>query len=154
MPTDAGPPRSSPPKGRVVPRAVVLAVLTVGDGYALQLRDDRPDVASPGHWALFGGAVQDGETAMEAIRREVGEELGLDVAWWHELWTVRCAVPFWGAEVPHHVFASDVTAMWDRHVLGEGQAAAVFPISALPRPMEPLVIALLERYHAVVRGRR
>jgi 8-oxo-dGTP diphosphatase len=154
MPTDAGPPRSSAPPARVVPRAVVLAILTVGDAYALQHRDERPDVASPGHWALFGGAVQDGETAVAAIRREIGEELGLDVERWRDLWTVRCAVPFWGAEVPHHIYAADVTAVWERHVLGEGQAAAVFPISALPRPMEPLVIALLERYHASVRGRR
>ena len=153
MPTDAGPPRPAPVvRPRVVPSAVVLAILTVGDAYALQLRDDRPDVASPGHWALFGGAVQEGESAAAAIRREIREELGLDVERWRELWTVRCTVPFWNAEVPHHVYAADVTAVWDRHVLGEGQAAAVFPISSLPRPMEPLVITALERYHALARG--
>jgi len=155
MPTDAGPPRSSrAPRARIVPRAVVLAILTVGDGYALQLRDERPDVASPGYWALFGGAVQDGESTVAAIRREIGEELGLDVERWRELWTVRCQVPFWDAEVPHHVYAADVTSVWERHVLGEGQAAAVFPISALPEPMEPLVITLLQRYHASVREHR
>ena len=40
---------------------VALAILTVGDGYALQHRDDIPSIAAAGHWALFGGTVADGE---------------------------------------------------------------------------------------------
>lgn len=126
---------------------IVLAVLTVGGGYALQLRDDVPTVASPGHWALFGGSVNDGETPAAAIRREIREELGLDVAGWRPLWRIRYFVPFWGTDVSHAIFAADVTHAWSDHRLGEGQATGVFPIDALPRPMEPIVAALLERYH-------
>lgn len=132
---------------RHVPAAIVLAVLRVAGRYALQLRDDRPDVASPGHWGLFGGGIDGEETPQAAIRREIREELGLDVAEWQELWRVRYYVPFWDEEVLHVIFAADVSEAWARHVLREGQATGVFAIDDLPRPMEPIVMALLERYH-------
>lgn len=130
-----------------VPPAIVLAVLTVAEGYALQLRDDLPTVASPGHWALFGGSVDRGETPEVAIRREIREELGLDITAWRELWRIRYYVPFWDAEVRHVIFAADVTSAWSHHILREGQATRVFPIDDLPHPMVPVVAALLERYH-------
>ena len=38
---------------------IALAILTVAGGYALQLRDNIPTIASPGHWALFGGSIDD-----------------------------------------------------------------------------------------------
>jgi len=135
----------------VVPPAVVLAILTVGDRYVLQHRDDDLRVASPGCWALFGGGLHDGETPLEAIRREINEELDLDLAGWRELWRVRYFVPFWGAPVPHSIFDADVTSVWHRHVLREGQGAGVFSITELPQPMEAIVIALLERHHGQVR---
>jgi 8-oxo-dGTP pyrophosphatase MutT (NUDIX family) len=126
---------------------VALAILRVGGLYALQHRDNRPDVASPGFWALFGGSVDGNETPLAAIRREILEELALDVTEWHELWRVRYFVPLRDAEVLHHIFAADVTDIWTWHVLHEGQAAGLFPIEGLPHPMEPVVVALLERYH-------
>jgi 8-oxo-dGTP pyrophosphatase MutT (NUDIX family) len=132
--------------------AVALALLRVGGLYALQLRDNRPDVASPGCWALFGGSIDGDETPLAAIRREIREELALDVTEWHALWRVRYYVPLRDAEVLHHIFAADVTDIWARHVLHEGQEAGLFPIDHLPHPMEPVVVALLERYHARVRG--
>jgi 8-oxo-dGTP pyrophosphatase MutT (NUDIX family) len=139
----------------VVPPAVVLAILTVDEGYVLQHRDDDPRVASPGCWALFGGGLHEGETFLEAIRREINEELDLDVPAWRELWRVRHFVPFWGAPVLHAIFDADVTAVWHHHVLHEGQATGVFSIAALPQPMEAVVTALLERHHAQIhRGRR
>jgi 8-oxo-dGTP pyrophosphatase MutT (NUDIX family) len=134
---------------RVPPRCVALAVLTVADGYALQHRDDLPTIAAPGCWGLFGGSVGDDETPVAAIRREIREELDLDLdlGHWRELWRVLYVVPFWGEPVHHVVFAADITGCWHRHVLGEGQGTGVFPIDALPEPMEPVVIAMLQRYH-------
>ena len=131
---------------------VVLAILTVAGRYALQLRDDIPTIALPGHWSLFGGSIDTGETPLAAVRREIREELSLDVPDWRELWRVTYFVPYWDAIVPHRVFAADVTDVWERHVLREGQEAAVFPIDRLPEPMPPIAHALLERYHAQKRG--
>jgi 8-oxo-dGTP diphosphatase len=139
------------PKAVAIPSTVALAILTVGEGYALQLRDDLPTIASPGRWALFGGSLHEGEPPAQGIRREIIEELGLDTSDWRQLWTVRYYDAFWDAVVPLVIFATDVTMSWRRHVLREGQRAAVFRIEELPEPMDPIVSALLERYHDQVR---
>ena len=128
--------------------------MTVAGQYALQLRDDRPDIAAPGHWALFGGSLDGDETPRLAVRREIREELALEVTDWRELWRVRYYVTFRGAEVLHFIFAADVTDVWARHALHEGQAAGLFSIDRLPRPMESVVVALLERYHDQERSER
>ncbi len=46
--------------------------------YLMQLRDDIPRIAYPGHWCLFGGAVEPGEDNLAGMRRELIEELGFD----------------------------------------------------------------------------
>lgn len=54
----------------------VCALIVLEDGrYLMQMRDDRPGVFFPGHWGLFGGAVERGETPEEALQRELAEEL-------------------------------------------------------------------------------
>lgn len=54
----------------------VAAILVVDDGrYLMQLRDDKPGIFYPGHWGLFGGAVEPGEDPVGALRRELNEEL-------------------------------------------------------------------------------
>lgn len=54
----------------------VAAIITVEDGrYLLQLRDDIPRIFYPGHWGCFGGAVGPEESGLEALQRELAEEL-------------------------------------------------------------------------------
>jgi len=57
----------------------VAAVLVLDDGrYLLQQRDDLARIWYPGHWGCFGGAVDEGEEPVTALRRELQEELELD----------------------------------------------------------------------------
>jgi 8-oxo-dGTP pyrophosphatase MutT (NUDIX family) len=54
----------------------------------MQLRDDRPDVHLGGHWGLFGGSVEPGESFAEALLRELREELAFvprRYAWFTEI---------------------------------------------------------------------
>jgi 8-oxo-dGTP pyrophosphatase MutT (NUDIX family) len=54
----------------------VAAIVTVEDGrYLMQLRDDIPRIFYPGHWGCFGGAVGPGEDGLDALQRELAEEL-------------------------------------------------------------------------------
>lgn len=59
----------------------VAAIITVDDGrYLVQLRDDKAGIFYPNHWGLFGGAVEPGEDPVDALSRELHEELDLKPA--------------------------------------------------------------------------
>ena len=60
------------------PRPAVGAVVLDGGGRLLVVRRRNPPAA--GRWSLPGGSVEPGETVREAVRREVAEETGLEVA--------------------------------------------------------------------------
>jgi 8-oxo-dGTP pyrophosphatase MutT (NUDIX family) len=57
------------------------AVIRTDDGrYLMQLRNRDRDIWYPGHWGCFGGAVDQGEGPFEALRRELREELELEIS--------------------------------------------------------------------------
>ena len=57
----------------------MLPIVTDDGRLLLHHRDDKPGIQHPGCWAGFGGAVEEGESVEEALRREVLEETGLVV---------------------------------------------------------------------------
>lgn len=64
----------------MVPADAVAALLMLEGGrYILQLRDPKPEIFYPDHWGCFGGAVSDGESPVEALRRELREELEFEM---------------------------------------------------------------------------
>jgi 8-oxo-dGTP pyrophosphatase MutT (NUDIX family) len=65
-------------EGQLVPSCAAVALIVLDDGrYLLQLRDQKPGIFYPGHWGLFGGAMEPGESPQAAMTRELEEELGL-----------------------------------------------------------------------------
>ena len=108
-------------------RHVASVMLVNRRGHVLlQQRDDRPDLAYAGHWTLFGGQVEDGETPEECIRRELKEELDLDLS--VEYWTtVECAARTTAETVVHnHLYVGKMTHSIEELTLYEGAAMAYF----------------------------
>lgn len=61
---------------RLNPGNAAVALLVLEDGrYVMQLRDNIPNIFYPGHWGCFGGAVDPGESSLQALKRELREEL-------------------------------------------------------------------------------
>ena len=66
--------------GPLKPADAVAALLVLDDGrYVMQLRDTLPNIFYPNHWGCFGGAVDAGERPLEALRRELREELEYEI---------------------------------------------------------------------------
>ena len=126
-----------------------IAILRVGERFPLQLRDDRPDIPAPGCWGLFSGTIEPSETGAEAMRREIHEELALELpelpvfcfAFWQE------HNSFFGTSLCLEAFECDVAPFWGSHRLLEGQSVALFEWDELPLDrMALLSRAILERW--------
>ena len=65
-------------EGRLTPADAAVALIVVDETrYLMQLRDQKAGIFYPGHWGLFGGGVDEGETPERALMRELAEELQL-----------------------------------------------------------------------------
>jgi 8-oxo-dGTP pyrophosphatase MutT (NUDIX family) len=105
------------------------ALLVLEDGrYLLQLRDDKPGIWYPGHWGCFGGAADPGEDAAATLRRELREELALEVRdpqWFtrfvfdlRAIGSTECRRDYFVVPVTHEALATCI--------LGEGAAFRAF----------------------------
>ena len=67
--------------GSLTPANAVVAIIVVDEtSYLMQLRDQKPNIFYPGHWGLFGGAIEANEDPTVALKRELEEELRLDIS--------------------------------------------------------------------------
>lgn len=124
------------------------AVLLVSGKYILQLRDDIPGISAPGQWALFGGRIVDGETPIDAVKREVFEELVIRPAHFNLLRPIDYYDPFERTVVRTWFFWADVTDVWAEHRLQEGKDVKAFDYENLQGLVIPSVMKeLIERFH-------
>jgi 8-oxo-dGTP pyrophosphatase MutT (NUDIX family) len=103
------------------------AVLLLDGQYILQLRDNKPDIAAPGQWTLFGGMIADAETPLKSIQREIFEELSLQPKEFQYLWFIDHISEFHQQWIRSWFFSADVKDVWPQHKLMEGQGVGIFP---------------------------
>ena len=96
--------------------AVALAMLHRDEQWLLQLRDDVETIIHPGYWGLFGGHLEPGETAEEAVQRELEEEIS---------WSPSAPLKPWFSDASGtrvvHVFRGALTVPTTDLHLKEGQ---------------------------------
>jgi 8-oxo-dGTP pyrophosphatase MutT (NUDIX family) len=103
----------------------VAALISMGSQYLLQHREDRQDISYPNCWGLFGGACEDGEGAAEALRRELLEELNLEVLRYQPLLTCTYDLWFEDRRTRKAFFSVELSEVQaGKLVLGEGQGMA------------------------------
>lgn len=93
---------------------VAIAILHRDGKFLMQLRDDIPGIIYPGHWGLFGGHIEPGESADTAVHRELLEEIG---------YTATNLTPFGRYDddkVIRHVYQGQLEVELSALVLSEG----------------------------------
>jgi 8-oxo-dGTP pyrophosphatase MutT (NUDIX family) len=94
-------------------------------------------------WDLPGGAMKRGEEPLNAARREMHEELGIDSARWAELGTVQGI--FHHRRDTIYAFRADVDSPRLELDLGELQTASWFSACDLPPRLAPYVLPIVGR---------
>ena len=82
--------------------------------FLMQLRDQVPNIVFPGHWGLFGGHLEPGETPEVALKRELQEEIGYSVSQCQKFGCYNTS------KVIRHVFYSPLSVSIQELVLTEG----------------------------------
>ena len=107
------------------PQGVSAILINPQGQVLLQQRDDNPAIRYPGHWSLFGGTIEDDESADEAVAREVQEEIDF------ELRNFGLFREFVQNNKREFAYAGELTAGLDELTLREGQGMNFFYPSQL-----------------------
>ncbi len=98
---------------------VAIAILEGEGKFLLQLRDDLPHILYPGHWGLFGGHIEPGETPEQGLKRELWEEISYEVV---APQLFRC---YTGDQIVRYVYYSPLTVPVQNLIQKEGQDLAL-----------------------------
>ena len=130
------------------PVDVAVGVLIDGEGRFLMTSRPTGKVYAD-HWEFPGGKLEVGETVAQALRRELNEELGIDIGRAHP-WQVEMV------DYPHALVRLHFCKVYEwagEFEMREGQAMAWEQLPVQVRPVLPGTIPVLrwfaeERQHA------
>ena len=129
------------------PIDVAVGVLIDGEGRFLMTSRPTGKVYAD-HWEFPGGKLESGETVAQALRRELNEELGIDIGEAHP-WQVEIV------DYPHALVRLHFCKVYEwagEFEMREGQAMAWQQLPVTVRPVLPGTIPVLrwfaqERQH-------
>ena len=144
---------------KTVKPEVALAVLERNGRWLLQLRDDQQTIIHPGHWGLFGGHLEQGEQASEAVRRELMEEIN---------WSPQEPLSPWfrndsGQRIVH-IYRGKLNVPVEQLCLKEGQDLQLVTVKAIQsgriwsqklretRPIVPGLMIVYQRWMDIKNG--
>ena len=128
-------------------RKVVKAIIYNEGKYLLQLRDNKPSISYPNVWSLFGGEIEKGESKIDALIREIKEEIGWEPD------NVNYITKSINYEDKCYIFYyhTHFNANFEKLVLGEGQEMKWFTIEETQKIIHTIdsvkAIKYFDKYH-------
>lgn len=116
------------------PANAAAAIISLkNERYLMQLRDNIENIFYPGHWGVFGGAIEHNETPEECLFRELEEELNLKNITLNPLTVSTLDFRYCGLGIiERHFFYTEIPdTLLPSLVLGEGREMRVFSSSEL-----------------------
>ena len=102
------------------PPGADIIILNSQKQVLLVLRDDKPSIPFPNTWALLGGYLEPNESPEAAIRRELREEIALEVT------ELKFFKYYSWKECDEYIFWHQIDLDLDKIKLNEGQRLAYF----------------------------
>lgn len=94
----------------IVPHKIIGVAVVWNDQNQILIDRRRPEGTLGGLWEFPGGKIEPGETVKECIRREIKEELGIEINVGEHLITIDYTYP--------HLQVT-LTVHWCKHLSGE-----------------------------------
>ena len=103
--------------------------------YLFVLRDDKPTIPNPNCWGLIGGGIEKGEEPIEALKREVKEEIGIELYDIKEIIVLEVSLTVNGKTktVVGHVFLAHTDVESKDIKLKEGQRVEYFTLDEIQK---------------------
>ena len=120
---------------KIFEKGKVAAVMLINPNKQILmcLRDDKPDIPYPNTWGLIGGHLEGRETPIQALKREVKEEINIDIK------DVKYLDKFDdGVGNVVYVFKSKIDKKSNEITLNEGQRLEFFDLNILIKQKVPL----------------
>ncbi len=120
--------------------------------FLFHLRDNDPNIPNPNKWSLFGGGIEKDESPEEALKREVLEEIGIEIDSISLIETIPITQKVKEKEFPIKIYLFKAETKNNQITkLTEGKEAAWFNIDEiLEKDLVPNLKLLLEKHSGVL----
>jgi len=117
----------------------VLLICTTTNRFLLGQR--RKNGSFPNTWSLFGGKIENGETELDGVKRELYEETNIKSD------NIKYILfeTQWEMGYPYHFFIGFCDQEYDCDLNEENQDWGWFDINDLPKPLFPTLFSSLVR---------
>lgn len=108
-------------------RASKIILVNSENKFLFYLRDNNPQICYPGYWDLIGGESEIGENALDCVKREVMEEIGITAR--DIVFVGKVYEPEVNTELS--LFSGKIDAKVEEIDLREGQMAEYFSLEQI-----------------------